>query len=476
VGGIGNVDTINEMDILKRNDNNPGQDAGPLLSADESRPADVVGTGGADISLSVRNITKVYKLYDSPRHRFNETFHPLRKKYHRDFYALKDVSFDVEKGQTIGIIGRNGSGKSTLLQIITGVLTPTSGSVATNGRISALLELGSGFNPEFTGIENVFLSGSLMGFGYDEIGNKLDSIIEFADVGEFINQPMKIYSSGMYVRLAFAVAINVDPDILIIDEAMAVGDAKFQRKCFARMDEIKERGCTIVLVSHDTTTIKSFTKKTLLLDNGNALFYGDSVEATVQYYRLLFPQEYKSNIETVDTSRPSVADLEEREYALSIETNTHRHTYGIGGAEISRVNVYGLEKPNIFHGNNMLEFEFLYRWDKEFVSGIIAENGYTNNLIVGAVIYNKKNIAIAGFNTYDMGYMIDPFADDNGKLTFSINMPVIASDDYFITIAIAVGTQENHVQLKWYENLIHLQCLSRKKYTFGVCHFDVTVS
>jgi len=184
-----------------------------------------------DIAIKAENLTKTYRLYDSNLDRLKESLHPLRRKYHHEFNALHDFNFEVKKGETVGIIGKNGSGKSTLLKIITGVLTPTSGSVTVNGRISALLELGAGFNPELTGIENVYFNGTLMGYSKEEMHAKLDDILGFADIGEFVRQPVKSYSSGMFVRLAFAVAINIDPDILIVDEALAVGDIFFQQKC-----------------------------------------------------------------------------------------------------------------------------------------------------------------------------------------------------------------------------------------------------
>ena len=200
-------------------------------------------------AIKVSNLTKIYKLYDKPMDRLKESLHPLKKNYHKDFYALNDVSFEVKKGETVGIIGKNGAGKSTLLKIITGVLTPTSGDVQVNGRIASLLELGAGFNPEYTGIENIYLQGTLMGFGHEEMAAKVDEILAFADIGDFIHQSVKMYSSGMFARLAFAVAINVDPDILIVDEALSVGDAAFQNKCIRKMEEIGDKGITILFVS-----------------------------------------------------------------------------------------------------------------------------------------------------------------------------------------------------------------------------------
>ncbi len=236
-------------------------------------------------AIRVENLSKSYRMYDSPLDRLKESLHPLRKKYHRDFFALRDVSFEIEKGATVGIVGKNGSGKSTLLKIITGVLTPTSGAVTVNGRVSALLELGTGFNMELTGIENVYFSGTIMGYTKEEMDGKLDPILSFADIGEFANQPLKTYSSGMYVRLAFAVATYIDPEILIVDEALAVGDMFFQAKCMTKMKKMMDDGATILFVSHDMGTVKSLCKKAVLLECGAVAKNGSASEVADFYMR-----------------------------------------------------------------------------------------------------------------------------------------------------------------------------------------------
>ncbi len=236
-----------------------------------------------DIAIKVENLTKIYKLYNSPMDRLKEALSPIRRKYHHDFHALNDVSFEVKKGETVGIIGKNGSGKSTLLKLITGVLTPTSGTVQVNGRISALLELGSGFNPELTGIENVYFNGTLMGYNKEEMDNRLDDILGFADIGEFVKQPVKTYSSGMFVRLAFAVAVNVNPEILIVDEALAVGDLRFQKKCKMKMNEFRDNKISQVIVSHNMADITTGCKRALYLNNGNLLYFDDAFEAVATY-------------------------------------------------------------------------------------------------------------------------------------------------------------------------------------------------
>ena len=224
-----------------------------------------------DIAIRINDVTKLYKLYDRPSDRLKESLGLSRKKKYKEHYALHNISFDVHKGECVGIIGTNGAGKSTILKIITGVLNPTEGNVEIDGRISALLELGAGFNMEYTGLENIYLNGTMIGFTREEIDERLDDIIEFADIGDFIHQPVKTYSSGMFVRLAFAVAINIDPEILIVDEALSVGDVFFQAKCFKKFEEFKDKGKTILFVSHDLSSIQKYCDRCILLNKGKKI-------------------------------------------------------------------------------------------------------------------------------------------------------------------------------------------------------------
>ncbi|WP_295022733.1 ABC transporter ATP-binding protein [Sulfurimonas sp.] len=238
-----------------------------------------------NIAIKVQNLTKTYKLYNKPSDRLKEALHPLKKKYHNEFHALHDISFTIEKGETVGIIGHNGAGKSTLLKIITGVLSPTHGHVHVNGKIASLLELGAGFNPEYTGIENIYLQGTLIGYTYQETEQRLDRILQFADINDFVYQPVKSYSSGMFARLAFAIAINVDPDILIVDEALSVGDMNFQAKCMTAMDRIKQKGTTILFVSHDINSVKSLCERGIYIKNGVMHAIGKASDVAEQYIK-----------------------------------------------------------------------------------------------------------------------------------------------------------------------------------------------
>jgi lipopolysaccharide transport system ATP-binding protein len=244
----------------------------------------------SDIAIKVENLSKCYQIYDQPHDRLKQ-FLMSGRQYYREFWALNDVSFEIKKGETVGIIGRNGSGKSTLLQMICGTLNPTSGSVQTNGRIAALLELGSGFNPEFTGRENIYMNAAVLGLSTEETDARYDKIIEFADIGSFIGQPVKTYSSGMMVRLAFSVAIHVEPDILIVDEALSVGDAYFQAKCAKMIQSIIAAGSTVLFVSHDTASVKSLCSRALLLDSGRSQYLGDVNTAVEKYYSALIESQ-----------------------------------------------------------------------------------------------------------------------------------------------------------------------------------------
>jgi ABC-type polysaccharide/polyol phosphate transport system ATPase subunit len=237
----------------------------------------------SDVAISIKGVSKAYQIYDRPHDRLKQMIFGSHRKYHEEFWALRDVDFEVKKGETVGIVGRNGSGKSTLLQIICGTVTPSSGSVEKTGRVSALLELGSGFNPEFTGRENVYLNGTILGLNKTEIDSRFDKIAAFADIGNFLDSPVKHYSSGMFARLAFSVAIHVDPDILIVDEILAVGDAAFQRRCLAKFYEIREDGCSILFVSHDQYQVKSVCQRALYLDQGHQKMFGAAGRVIDQY-------------------------------------------------------------------------------------------------------------------------------------------------------------------------------------------------
>ncbi len=278
-------------------------------------------------------------MYERPIDRLKETLRPGHKEYHRKFYALNNISFDVEEGQFVGIIGTNGSGKSTILKIITGVLTPTEGEVTVNGRVSALLELGAGFNMEYTGIENIYMNGTMMGYSRQEMDAKLPEILEFADIGDFVYQPCKTYSSGMFVRLAFALAINVDPEILIVDEALAVGDVFFQAKCYKKINEIRESGTTVILVTHDMGTIIKYCDKVVVLNRGKFVDEGDPGKMVDLYKKILAGQFSEEDLEGIG-QKADFADqlLKEAESAGGAENAEGAKSVGVStGAEMHSV-------------------------------------------------------------------------------------------------------------------------------------------
>lgn len=288
----------------------------------------------SETAIEIKHLEKVYKLYDKPMDRLKESLGLTRQKKYREHYALRDVSFEVEQGQMVGIIGTNGSGKSTILKIITGVLSPTAGEVKVNGRISALLELGAGFNYEYTGLENIYLNGTMIGFSREEIDEKLQSILDFADIGEFIHQPVKTYSSGMFVRLAFAVAINIDPEILIVDEALAVGDVFFQAKCYRKFEEFKKLGKTILFVSHDLGSISKYCDKVVLLNQGVKLDEGSAKEMVDLYKKVLVHQENAAQEQAAGNGGQE-AQPEEKKLVQPFELNPNAIEYGEKKAEIA---------------------------------------------------------------------------------------------------------------------------------------------
>lgn len=340
-----------------------------------------------EIAIKVEDLTKIYKLYDKPTDRLKESLGLSRNKVlSKDHYALQHVSFDVKKGETIGIIGTNGSGKSTILKIITGVLNPTGGNLTVNGRISALLELGAGFNMEYTGIENIYLNGTMIGFTREEIEKKIDDILEFADIGEFIHQPVKTYSSGMFVRLAFAVAINIEPEILIVDEALSVGDVFFQTKCYRKFEDFKKMGKTILLVSHDLSSISKYCDRVILLNKGKKLAEGVPKQMVDMYKKVLVNQldlDDQGKLTEVVPEKKTVlaADIEnQEEWSPSFDVNPHINEYGDKKAEIIGFNIL----------------------DEKGLSSNTIEKGSTCTVKMRVMFHDKINDPIYAFTITDL--------------------------------------------------------------------------
>lgn len=340
------------------------------------------------IAIKAEKLCKTYKIYNKRLDRLKETFLPFKTHYHTPFKALENINLKIEKGDTVGIVGRNGSGKSTLLQIICGILQPTEGIIHVDGRISALLELGAGFNPEFTGLENVYLNASILGMKKEDIDTCLDDILKFADIGRFIYQPVKTYSSGMYVRLAFAVAINVKPDILIVDEALSVGDTLFQAKCFTKFREFQEKGVTILFVTHSDDLVTRYCNRAILLHNGQQIMTDKAKKVVDKYNRILADTgENKEGTEINKTT--SIVDNYHSE-DMKVIINPDENRYGNGDAEIIDFGIRSLSekvKDYFLHGEPY-QFWMKVRINREKKDPILA---YT--------IKDVKGLILTGTNT-----------------------------------------------------------------------------
>ena len=354
----------------------------------------------SEIAINVDHVSKVYKLYDKPTDRVKESLGLTRKKLSKDHYALNDMNFQVHKGETVGIIGTNGAGKSTILKIITGVLNPTEGNVEINGRISALLELGAGFNMEYTGVENVYLNGTMTGFSKEEIDEKLDDILKFADIGDFVYQPCKTYSSGMFVRLAFAVAINIEPEILIVDEALSVGDVFFQAKCYKKFEEFKKMGKTILFVSHDLGSISKYCDRVILLNKGTKLAEGAPKEMVDMYKKVLVnqldeeeEQEIKEEVAIVEKTTV-VTDGGNELWKSQLTLNPDIQEYGEKQAEI--VDVAILDESGRI--TNVLEKGSIFT-----VQMKVDVYSELNDPIFALTIKNLQGTDVTGTNTFYEG-------------------------------------------------------------------------
>ena len=373
----------------------------------------------SEIAIAVDHVSKMYKLYDKPMDRLKESLGLSRQKKYKEHFALDDVSFQVHQGETVGIIGTNGSGKSTILKIITGVLNPTAGEVRVNGRISALLELGAGFNGEYSGIENVYLNGTMIGFSREEIDAKMDDILSFADIGEFVHQPVKTYSSGMFVRLAFAVAINIEPEILIVDEALSVGDVFFQAKCYRKFEEFKEMGKTILFVSHDLSSIGKYCDRVVLLNQGHKLAEGGAKDMVNLYRKVLVNQLDDDEAENPGENMESAPE-EDSLQKEKLNLNPEVLEYGSKLAEIVDFGIYdhtGLITNAIDKGQ-----QFSVKMKVKF-------NDDISEPIFAFTIKDLKGTEITGTNTmYENSTVTPKKAGDIQEITFTQMMSLEAGE------------------------------------------------
>lgn len=417
----------------------------------------------SDVLIKVENLSKCFQIYDQPRDRLKQFILPRVRstlglssaQYFREFWALNDVSFEVKRGETVGIVGRNGSGKSTLLQMICGTLNPTTGSIQTKGRIAALLELGSGFNPEFTGRENVYMNGAVLGLTQEQINQRFSAIVEFADIGDFIEQPVKNYSSGMMVRLAFAVIAHVDADILVIDEALAVGDTFFTQKCMRFLRKFMKTG-TVLFVSHDTASIRNLCNKAIWLEKGKVLEQGTPKDVCEGYLEAFYEaQQGKSTTTRLKLKKQSVPleilKDQRQDYINAsnlrndlelFEFDPDAPSFGQGLAQIADVQ---------FLDSSDSPLAWIVGGEEVVLKVKIVSHSQLDSPIVGFHVKDKLGQALFGDNTY-LSYSDDPLQADDGDTlvaSFSFLMPRLAAGDYSVTVAVANGTQHSHVQHHW---------------------------
>lgn len=440
------------------------------------------------LAISVQDVTKVYRLYEKPIDRLKESMSISHKSYHRDFYALNGISFQVEKGQTVGIIGTNGSGKSTILKIITGVLTPTTGTVSVDGKISALLELGAGFNSDYTGIENIYMNGTMMGYSKKEMDEKLQDILDFAEIGDFVYQPVKTYSSGMFVRLAFALAINVEPEILIVDEALSVGDVFFQAKCYRRMEEIRKSGTTILMVTHDMGSIIKYCDKVVLLNKGEFVAEGTAGHMVDLYKKILAGQMDSLNAELAKEREESAADhILMSDFSGSITgdqpdsgpaegtsgglmkdqitINANRTEYGDGRAEIYDLGLLD-ERGNLTN--------LLLKGEMFTIRECIRFNADIEAPIFTYTIKDKKGTELTGTNTLYEGADIRPVkAGDEYQVEFTQKM-TLQGGEYLLSMSCTGFEQGEHVVYHRLYDVANITVISNKN-TVGVYDMESQV-
>lgn len=405
----------------------------------------------SNLSIEVKNLVKVYNLYNNSSDRLKEILSISGKKYHGEYYALNGIDFSVKKGETFGIIGTNGAGKSTLLKMITGVATPTSGSVEVNGKISALLELGAGFNKNYTGIENIYLNGTMMGYSREEMKQRVESIVEFADIGDFIYQPVKTYSSGMFARLAFAVAINIEPEILIVDEALSVGDVFFQNKCYKKFEELREKNITVIFVSHDIGTVKQLCSRVLWIEHGEQQMLGDSVEVCNEYSNSILKKrgaEYEKNGAVQNKKTTLISKkLKLEDFPAITYTNE-----SILNEEVKIISSF-------ISDHNGKRVSSCLAGERYTLSIVFSSKRDISQCIAGFVIETVKGLWVINCNSLTSG-LEETFSivhDSINKIDFEFVMPKLMNGDYVIGVAISEGSIMDFSVLTWLYNVLYLQ-------------------
>ena len=419
-------------------------------------------------AIEVRGVSKFYNLYERPQDRVKELFSLTKKKYHTLYKALDRVSFTVKKGETLGIIGRNGAGKSTLLKLITGVITPSEGSIETHGEISALLELGTGFNPEYTGYENIFLNGSMRGFSDEEMQEKVKEIVDFADIGEYMGQPVKTYSSGMFARLAFAVMISFKPEILIVDEALSVGDIFFQQKCNTFMKE-EMKGVTKLLVTHDMNSIANMADRVILIDRGKIIREGKPLEVIEDYLKLLHTSVFQSEEAAAkdEDARLNAATEAEAE-ALALEAAAReKEKAEIGWVDAPKESIGGAQDILIDRCRMLINGEavdVVKPGDAVRIELLLHSKKDADNIIIGYTFKDKYGNSIFAQSTLGENIMIEGVKQGEvRKASLSFHWPEVKEGDYFLTLGIGEGyDQMVHTVQCWVHSVLHVQAIALK--------------
>lgn len=415
-------------------------------------------------AVEFSRVSKSYAIYAAPGDRLKELATFNQRRFHEDYWALSDVSFDVNRGETFCVVGENGSGKSTLLQICAGVLEPTNGTVSVNGRVAALLELGSGFNPEFSGRDNVYLNGAILGFSNKEMDRRFDEIAEFAEIGEFIHQPVKTYSSGMVVRLAFAVAIHVDPEILLVDEALAVGDVYFRQRCMRKVHELRSRGITILFVSHSTGDIKALGDRAVWLDKGRVRAIGKADNVVMQYLAAMVEKDARYLAHDA-LSHPQMTHSAPEEIEESIPNIDHR--FGDGRAEIVGIAVRDAagQRLQSLQPNTTIVVRISFRAKSNL-----------DQPIAGFMFRNHLGVDFAGTNTAREQNALPPMAaGEVCTVDFHIDLPALYPSSFSFSPAIADGTLQHYAICDWIDNALALQMEPSGGPIYGQFHFPCRV-
>jgi lipopolysaccharide transport system ATP-binding protein len=417
--------------------------------------------------VEFRGVSKSYPIYSSPSDRLKELLFFNRKSFHRDFWALRDISFSIPRGETFCIVGENGSGKSTLLQMIAGILRQTSGDINVRGRVAALLELGSGFNPEFSGRDNVYLNGAILGLSRKQMDAKFPEIEQFAEIGDFINQPVKTYSSGMAVRLAFAVAIHVDPEILLVDEALAVGDIYFRQRCMRKVHELRERGITIVFVSHGMGDVKAIGDRAMWLDGGHLRDIGETDKVVARYMAAMVEKDsnYLTQRHTPQGMSTTAGRITAPEVIEHIPHIDHRH--GDGRAEVIGIAVLDEqgEALSVLQPSSTIVVRISVRANVD----LTMPN-------VGFMLRNHMGLDFAGTNTMREDFELPPMhAGDIFTVDFHVQLPELYASSYSFSPAIADGTLHSYVMCDWIDNAITLQMITGAAQIYGYIHLQCRV-